>query len=93
MTMRKPELAAAIAEKADLSKSAAADVLNVVLDEITMGLVNGDRVNIPGLGSFSPAQRSARMGKNPQTGATLHIPASKSVRFSAAKALKDAVRG
>lgn len=91
--MRKPELAAAIAEQADMSKTAAADVLNIVLDEITMALVNGDRVNLPGLGSFSPTQRAARMGKNPQTGAAIHIPASTSVRFSAAKALKDAVRG
>ena len=91
--MRKPELAAAIAEQADMSKTAAADVLNVVLDEITMGLVNGDRVNLPGLGSFSPSQRAARTGKNPQTGEPIQIAASTSVRFSAAKALKDAVKG
>jgi len=90
--MHKPELAAAIAEKADLSRSEAADVLNAVLDEITLGLVNGDRVNLPGLGSFSPSQRAARTGKNPQTGAAIQIAASTSVRFSAAKALKDAVK-
>ncbi len=89
--MRKPDLAAAIAEKAELSKDKANDVLNAVLDEITGAVAKGDSVSLIGFGTFSVRERSARMGKNPQTGEPMEIPASKTVGFKVGKKLKDAV--
>ncbi|MAM58969.1 MAG: DNA-binding protein HU [Salinicola sp.] len=89
--MRKPELAAAIAERADLSKDKASQVLNVILDEITGTVSKGNDVTLIGFGSFTVRERAARTGKNPQTGKPLNIPASKTVAFKPGKALKDAV--
>lgn len=89
--MRKPELAAAIAESAELSKDKANDVLNVVLDEITNSVSKGDAVTLVGFGTFQKKDRSARTGKNPQTGEAIQIPASSTVGFKAGKALKDSV--
>ncbi|SHE74349.1 DNA-binding protein HU-alpha [Modicisalibacter ilicicola DSM 19980] len=89
--MRKPELAAAIAERADLSKDKASQVLNVILDEITGSVAKGQDVSLIGFGSFTVRERAARTGKNPQTGESLKIPASKTVAFKAGKSLKDAV--
>lgn len=89
--MRKPDLAAAIAEAADIPKDKAGDVLNAILDEITGALSREDSVSLIGFGTFSLRQRSARKGKNPQTGAEMDIPASTSVGFKPGKALKDAV--
>ncbi|MCH8551589.1 MAG: HU family DNA-binding protein [Natronospirillum sp.] len=89
--MRKPELAAAIAERAELSKDKANDVLNVVLDEITNSVSKGDAVTLVGFGTFQKKNRSARTGKNPQTGAPIQIPASSTVGFKPGKALKDSV--
>jgi len=89
--MRKPELAAAIAERADLSKDKASQVLNVILDEITGTVSKGSDVTLIGFGSFTVRERAARTGKNPQTGKPLDIPASKTVAFKPGKALKDAV--
>ena len=89
--MRKPELAAAIAEKAELSKDKANEVLNAMLDEITGAVSKGDSVSLIGFGTFSVRERSARKGKNPQTGEPMDIPASKTVGFKVGKKLKDAV--
>ena len=89
--MKKPELAAAIADKADVTKDKAAEILNIITDEITNAVSQSDTVSLIGFGSFSVRERSARTGKNPQTGATIQIPASKTVGFKAGKALKDAV--
>ncbi|WP_158521534.1 MULTISPECIES: HU family DNA-binding protein [Kushneria] len=89
--MRKPELAAAIAEQADLSKDKAGQVLNVVLDEITRSVARGEDVTLIGFGTFTVRERAARTGKNPQTGKEIQIPASKNVAFKAGKGLKDAV--
>ncbi len=89
--MRKPDLAASIAEHAELSKDKANDVLNVVLDEITNSVAKGDAVTLVGFGTFQKKDRSARTGKNPQTGAPIQIPASSTVGFKPGKALKDAV--
>ncbi|ANF56389.1 HU family DNA-binding protein [Halotalea alkalilenta] len=89
--MRKPELAAAIAEQADLSKDKASQVLNVILEEITASVAKGDDVTLVGFGSFTVRERAERTGKNPQTGAPLTIPASKNVSFKPGKGLKDAV--
>lgn len=89
--MRKPELASAIAERADLSKDKAGQVLNVILDEITGSVAKGQDVSLIGFGSFTVRERAARTGKNPQTGQPLTIPASKTVAFKPGKSLKDAV--
>ncbi len=74
--MRKPELAAAIAEKADLTKEQANRVLNALLDEITGALNRKDSVTLVGFGTFLQRHRGARTGKNPQTGQPVKIKAS-----------------
>ncbi|QEA38318.1 HU family DNA-binding protein [Pistricoccus aurantiacus] len=89
--MRKPELASAIAERADLTKDKAGQVLNVILDEITDSLARGQDVALIGFGSFTVRERAERSGKNPQTGKTMTIPASKTVAFKPGKGLKEAV--
>jgi DNA-binding protein HU-alpha len=88
--MKKPELAAAIAAKADVTKEKAGEIINAITDQITDAMSKGDGVTLIGFGTFSRRERSARMGKNPQTGAAIEIKASKSVGFKAGKSLKDA---
>ena len=90
-TMRKPELAAAIAEKADLTKEQANRVLNALLDEITGALNRKDSVTLVGFGTFLQRHRGARTGKNPQTGQPVKIKASNTVAFKPGKASSDAV--
>ena len=90
--MRKPDLAAAIAEKADLTKEQANRVLNAVLEEITQALHRKDSVTLVGFGTFEVRERPERKGRNPQTGAEITIEASKLPAFKAGKALKDAVQ-
>jgi DNA-binding protein HU-alpha len=89
--MRKPELAAAIAEKADLTKEQASRVLNAVLEEITNALHKKDSVTLVGFGTFLQRHRGARTGKNPQTGEPVKIKASNTVAFKPGKFLKDSV--
>lgn len=89
--MRKPELAAAIAAKADISKDKAGEVLNVILDQITNAVAKGDDVSLIGFGTFQKKSRAARTGKNPRTGEAIEIAASNTVGFKAGKGLKDAV--
>lgn len=89
--MRKPDLAAAIAENADISKEKAAEVLNAILDEVTNAVSKGDSVSLIGFGTFEKRSRAARTGKNPQTGEAIQIPASNTVAFKPGKALKGAV--
>ena len=89
--MRKPELAAAIAEKADLTKEQANRVLNAVLEEITGALHRKDSVTLVGFGTFLQRHRGARTGKNPQTGEPVKIKASNTVAFKPGKSLKDSV--
>lgn len=91
--MKKPELAAAIAEKADVTKDKAGEILNILTDEITNAMTKNDTVSLIGFGTFSVRERSARTGKNPQTGEAIQIAASKSVGFKPGKSLKDAVNG
>jgi DNA-binding protein HU-alpha len=88
--MRKPELAAAIADKADLTKDQASRVLNAVLEEITGALNRKDSVTLVGFGTFVQRHRGARTGKNPQTGEPVKIKASNTVAFKPGKSLKDA---
>ena len=90
--MNKTELIDQIANQADLSKAAAAKALEAVLEGITTGLQEGGPVMIVGFGTFMVKTRSARVGRNPLTGAEINIGATKVVTFKAGKALKDAVK-
>jgi len=80
-----------MAEKAGLSKADAEKALKAFVDSVTGTLQQGDKISLVGFGTFSVGDRAARTGKNPQTGATLQIPAAKVPKFKAGKALKDAV--
>ena len=89
--MNKTELIDAVAGAADLSKADATRAVDAVVDAITNALKSGDQVTLVGFGTFLVRERAARTGRNPQTGATIQIAASKAPAFKAGKALKDAV--
>ena len=91
--MNKNDLAAIVAQATETSKAEAAKAVDVVLDTIAGALKNGDSVQLVGFGSFSVANRAARQGRNPGTGETIQIAASKQPKFKAGKALKNAVNG
>lgn len=76
-----------------LSKKQAAEAFDAVFAGITQSLKDGDRVQIPGFGSFSLSERAAREGRNPATGETIKIAASKNVRFKPGKDLKAELKG
>lgn len=90
--MNKSELIEEMAEAADISKTAAARALDAFTDSIAIALKKGDTVSLIGFGTFAVKERAARTGRNPQTGATIEIKASKTPSFKAGKALKDAVQ-
>ncbi len=89
--LTKDDLSEAIAGVCDCSKSAASDCLNAIISEIGKALKAGNEVTLTGFGTFSVSHRKARMGRNPQTGATLKIAAKDVPKFKAGKGLKDAV--
>ena len=89
--MNKSDLIDAIASGANLSKADAARALNATTGAISSALAGGGRVQLTGFGSFVVRHRAARAGRNPQTGASIHIAASNVAAFKAGKALKDAV--
>ena len=89
--MNKSELIDAVAESADLSKASATRAVDSFIESITGALKRGDQVTIVGFGTFLVREREARSGRNPRTGETINIPASKVPAFKAGKALKDAV--
>ena len=89
--MNKTELIAAVAEQAELSKKDAEKALKAFTDVIAAELVKGEKVQLVGFGTFEVAEREAREGRNPRTGETMTIAASKSPKFKAGKALKDMV--
>lgn len=89
--MNKSELVVAIAEKAELSKKDAEKALKAFTDTVAEQLKAGEKIQLVGFGTFEVAERAARTGKNPQTGAAIKIPASKAPKFKAGKALKDTV--
>lgn len=91
--MNKNDLVAAVADTAGLSKSDASKAVDAVFDSIASALKKGDDVRLLGFGTFAVAARAARQGKNPRTGETIEIAASKQPKFSAGKGLKDAVNG
>lgn len=91
--MTKAELVVKIQEKAGFdTKAAAGRALDAVLDSIQETLSKGDGITFTGFGSFKVVQREARTGRNPQTGKKIKIPATKVVKFSAGKNLKEAVK-
>ena len=89
--MNKNDLVESVAKAAGLSKADAAKAVDSVLDQVTASLAKGDEVRLVGFGTFSVANRAASTGRNPRTGETINIPASKQPKFKAGKALKDAV--
>lgn len=89
--MNKPELIEAIANKAELQKKDTEAFLKALTDTITEELVKGEKVQLVGFGTFEVTERAAREGRNPKTGETLHIEASKTPKFKAGKALKESV--
>ena len=89
--MNKNDLASAMAEDVGITKSSAIKALDAMTNSIKSALRAGDKVSIPGFGTFQAKHRSARMGRNPATGETIRIAASNSPTFKAGKALKDAL--
>ena len=81
--MKKDELVAAIADKAELSKADADRALAALVDTVTSTVAGGDKLQIPGLGTFEPRARSAREGRNPQSGETIKIAATTVPGFKA----------
>ncbi len=91
--MNKSDLVSAVTSTSGTSKADAARVVDAVCKVITDALSGGEEVRLTGFGSFSVADRSARMGRNPRTGAPINIAASRQPKFKAGKQLKDAVNG
>lgn len=90
--MNKVELIGAVASKSEISKKDVEKVINAFTNVVADTLVDGDKVAITGFGTFEVTERVARTGRNPQTGETITIAASKSPKFKAGKALKTAVK-
>ena len=89
--MNKAELVAAVAEKAEISKKDAEAAVKAFTDVVAEELKKGEKIQLVGFGTFEVAERPARDGRNPLTGKAMKIPASKSPKFKAGKALKDTV--
>ncbi len=89
--MNKSELVDKVADATSSSKAAAGAAVDAVLDGIVAGLQAGEKVQISGFGTFEVRHREARSARNPQTGATVWVPARNAPAFKAGKALKDAV--
>ena len=89
--MNKTELISAVAEKAGLSKKDSEAAVKALVETVTEELKKGEKVQLVGFGTFEVSERAAREGRNPQTGASMEIKASKAPKFKAGKALKDAV--
>ena len=90
--MTKDEMIGMIATKSGVTKKQAAETLQVFMTTVTGQLKKGKKVSFSGFGTFSVSKRKARMGRNPQTGATISIPATKVPVFRAGKHLKEAVK-
>ncbi|HKJ83422.1 MAG TPA: HU family DNA-binding protein [Mariprofundaceae bacterium] len=90
--MNKADLVNHVAASAGLSKVSASDAVEAVIGGITGSLKKGDSVSLVGFGTFSVAERAARTARNPRTGETINVAASKAPKFKAGKGLKDAVK-
>lgn len=91
--MNKTELTAAMAEQAGISRKDAEKALKAFTDVVSDELKKGEKVQLVGFGTFEVSERAAREGRNPQTGKSMKIAASKAPKFKAGKALKDLVNG
>ena len=89
--MNKGELVASIAKQTGMTKADSQRALDAMLDAVQGTLATGDKVTIPGFGTFSTSKRSARKGRNPQTGEEIKIKAKTVAKFKAGKGLADAV--
>jgi DNA-binding protein HU-beta len=89
--MTKAELTESVASKVDLPRATAERAVNTLFDDIVAALKRGDKVNISGFGTFAVAERKARTGRNPKTGETIEIAASRAPKFKPGKTLKDAL--
>lgn len=90
--MNKSELVAKVAEVTELSKKDVTKAVDAVFDAISEALQSGDKVQLVGFGNFEVRERSARKGRNPQTGEEIDIPASKVPAFKPGKALRDGIQ-
>jgi DNA-binding protein HU-beta len=90
--INKSELVDAVSSKTDLSKKDVTAVIETLLDKVTEELRKGNKVTLTGFGIFKTSKRAARIGRNPQTGASIKIAAATVPKFSAGKGLKDAVK-
>lgn len=90
--MNKSELIAKVAETSELSKKDATKAVEAVFEAITEALQNGDKVQLVGFGNFEVRERSARKGRNPQTGEEIEIAASKVPTFKPGKALREGIQ-
>jgi len=90
--MTKDEMIARMAETSGITKKQAMIALDAFMSGVTQQLKKGDKVSFTGFGTFTISKRKARAGRNPQTGATIQIPATRVPVFRAGKKLKDAVR-
>ncbi|MFP6662625.1 MAG: HU family DNA-binding protein [Deltaproteobacteria bacterium] len=89
--MTKADMIEAVATKLELPKATAERAVNLIFDGITTALQADDKVNISGFGTFTVSNRKARQGRNPKTGETIQISASRAAKFKAGKGLKDAL--
>ena len=89
--MTKADLIEGLSNKLGLNKGEAEKAVNIVLDDIINALKQGERVNISGFGTFSVSTRQARTGRNPKTGESIEISASRSAKFKPGKQLKDSL--
>ena len=89
--VNKSQLIDKVAENADITKASANRAVDAIIEAVSDSLKSGDTVQLIGFGTFSVRERSARTGRNPQTGQEINIPAAKVPGFKAGKALKDAV--
>ena len=89
--MNTTELIAAVAEKAEISKKDAEKAVKAFTDVVSEELVNGGKIQLVGFGTFEVSERPAREGRNPRTGETMTIAATKTPKFKVGKALKDMV--
>jgi DNA-binding protein HU-beta len=89
--MTKAELIECVASKVDLPRAIAERAVNTMFDEMTAALGQGDKVNISGFGTFAVSTRKARTGRNPKTGESIEIAASRAAKFKPGKTLKDEV--
>ena len=89
--MNKAELVDAIAQKTNVSKKETDAILTAIVEEIMVGVAGGNKVTLVGFGSFEPRERQAREGRNPSTGKSIAIPATRVPGFSVGKSFKDKV--